>query len=153
DSLRFGYNTSADYYTTVYGRDLQVLFPLADVATTGATPTWYSPGFGLDYIPAFSVRLSFPPTLGVENSNLNASSSPYPNPAVNMLNVPVRKGVKGAVTVEVLDLTGKVVLSENKTIGEGPLKINVASIANGAYLFNLTFADGSKDTFKVSVNR
>ena len=70
-----------------------------------------------------------------------------------MLNVPVRKGVKGNVTVEVFDLAGKLVISENKTIGEGSLKVNVASISNGAYLFSLTFADGSKDSFKVSVNR
>ncbi|MBI2279996.1 MAG: hypothetical protein HYU68_04830 [Bacteroidetes bacterium] len=45
------------------------------------------------------------------------------------------------------------VISENQTIGKEQLKVNVASISNGAYVFNLTFADGSKDTFKVSVNR
>ena len=70
-----------------------------------------------------------------------------------MLTVPVRKGVAGNVTVEIYDLAGKLVISENHTIGTEALKVNVASISNGAYVFSLIFADGSKDTFKVSVNR
>ena len=55
--------------------------------------------------------------------------------------------------VEVFDLTGKLVLTENNTIGDEALKINVASISNGAYLFKLTFANGTTDQFKISVNR
>jgi hypothetical protein len=77
----------------------------------------------------------------------------YPNPAANLLTVPVRRNILGDVTIKVFDLAGKLVLSESKTIGEESLKINVASIPNGTYLFNLTFSDGSKDSFKVSVNR
>jgi len=38
-------------------------------------------------------------------------------------------------------------------IVDGPLQINVASIANGSYVFKTTFADGTQDSFKVSVNR
>jgi len=148
--LRIGYDAQIDYTATI-NNYLQPISPLKTLPSGGAA-TWYRDGFGWETIPAISATIDFPTS--VNNAVVNeVAAVPYPNPAVNMLNVPVRKGVKGAVTVEVLDLTGKVVLSENKTIGEGPLKINVASIANGAYLFSLTFADGSKDTFKVSVNR
>lgn len=78
---------------------------------------------------------------------------PYPNPTTNLLTIPIRKSITGNVLVEVFDLTGKLVLSENKTIGNEQLKLNVASIKNGAYVFNLTFVDGNKDVFKISVNR
>ncbi len=153
DSLRFGYNSAVDYTTTVYDNYLQPIFPLADIATSGATPTWYTPGFGLDYTPAFLVNLDISSTVGIDNANANNTLAPYPNPASNLLLVPVRKGVAGNVTVNIYDLAGKLVISEKQTIGNEPLRVNVASIANGAYVFNLTFADGSTDTFKVSVNR
>ncbi|MBV6485524.1 MAG: hypothetical protein KFKLKKLM_02094 [Flavobacteriales bacterium] len=150
DELRLGYDSKIDYTSTI-NNYLKPISPLRTLPS-GGSDTWYRDGFGWETIPAISATIDFPTS--VNNAVVNeVAALPYPNPAVNMLNVPVRKGVKGAVTVEVLDLTGKVVLSENKTIGEGPLKINVASIANGSYLFNLTFADGSKDTFKASVNR
>src|SRR5690606_8300490 len=149
DELRIGYDSKIDFTSTI-NNYLQPISPVKTLAAGGADE-WFRDGFGWDVTPAISATIDFPTS--VNTVVKETAAIPYPNPAVNMLNVPVRKGVNGAVTVEVLDLTGKVVLSENKTIGEGPLKINVASIANGAYMFSLTFADGSKDTFKVSVNR
>lgn len=150
DSLRIGFDTRIDYFATA-NNYLQPVSPVKTLPNGGAAE-WYSAGFGWDATTAVTVTIDFPTAVNniVEKE---VSATPYPNPAVNILNVPVRKGVKGAVNVEIIDLTGKVVLSDNKTIGEGPLKINVASIANGAYMFRLTFADGSKDAFKVSVNR
>lgn len=149
DILRIGFDAQIDYTATI-NNYLQVIAPVSDQPTAG-TETWYRDGFGWDVTPAISATIDFP--TAVNNVTTVSTTAPYPNPAVNMLSVPVRKGVKGVVTVEVYDLAGKLVLSDNKTVGEGPLKINVASISNGAYIFNLQFADGSKDTFKVSVNR
>ncbi len=149
DSLRLGYDSRIDYFATV-NNYLQPVSPVKTLANGGADE-WFRDGFGFDVTPAFTVNIDFPTSV---NAVSNASTTvAYPNPAVNMLNVPVRKGVTGNVTVEIFDLAGKLVISENKTIGEGPLKVNVASISNGCYVFNLTFADGSQDTFKVSVNR
>jgi hypothetical protein len=149
DMLRIGFDSKIDYTATI-NNYLQPISPVRTKAV-GANATWYRDGFGWDVTPAIALNIDFP--TAVNNVVETTTAVPYPNPAVNMLNVPVRKGVKGNVTVEVYDLAGKLVISENKTIGEGPLKINVASISNGAYMFSLTFADGSKDAFKVSVNR
>ena len=149
DMLRIGFDAQIDYTATI-NNYLQPIAPVRDKPSSAAAE-WFRDGFGWDVTPAISATIDFPTTDNkIETS---VSAVPYPNPAVNMLNVPVRKGVKGNVTVEVFDLAGKLVISENKTIGEGSLKVNVASISNGAYLFSLTFADGSKDSFKVSVNR
>lgn len=78
---------------------------------------------------------------------------PYPNPTTNLLTVPLRQHVVGNLKIEVFDVLGKVVLLENKTISNEALKVNVAAIRNGNYLFKLTFSDGTTDVFKVSVNR
>ena len=151
DSIRIGYDTRIDYTATI-NNYLQPIAPVKTLANGGAD-TWYRDGFGWDVTPAISVNFDVLTTAVKNQEHLNNDIVPYPNPAANLLRVPVRNGVKGDVTIEVYDLLGKLVISEKQTIGNEPLRVNVASIANGAYVFNLTFADGSTDTFKVSVNR
>lgn len=149
DSLRVGFDAQIDYTTTVNSY-LEASGPIK-ILPNGSPAEWYAAGFGYDVSPAISLNFGYP--VGQEELTTQNTLLPYPNPASNMLRVPVRKGVEGKVTIEVMDVTGKVVLSENNTIGNEPLRINVASIANGSYFFKLTFADGTVDTFKVSVNR
>lgn len=149
DSLRLGYDDEINYKSTM-GNYLQPVYPLM-VENFGGSPVWYLHGFGIEYVP--SIVLNFDHEVGVNDiQNLN-EIFPYPNPTTNLLTIPLRKGLSGAVKVEVFDLTGKLVLSENQTIANEPLKVNVASIKNGTYLFQLTFADGTTDLFKISVNR
>ncbi|MCB9175087.1 MAG: T9SS type A sorting domain-containing protein [Flavobacteriales bacterium] len=150
DSVRIGFDTKVDYSMTV-NNYLQPISPVKTLAN-GAAARWYAAGFGYDATAAIAAK--FDVATSVKNDVAsNVVASPYPNPAANLLRVPVRNGVKGDVTIEVYDLLGKLVISEKQTIGNEALRVNVASISNGAYVFNLTFADGSKDTFKVSVNR
>ncbi|MGE0562191.1 MAG: PA domain-containing protein [Flavobacteriales bacterium] len=150
DSVRIGFDTKVDYFATV-NNYLQPISPVKTLANGGADE-WFAAGFGYDATAAIAAVFDISTSVKDEVVS-NVSSTPYPNPAANLLRVPVRKGVKGDVTIEVYDLVGKLVISEKQTIGDEALRVNVASIANGAYVFNLTFADGSTDTFKVSVNR
>lgn len=151
DSIRIGYDGRINYKTTI-DNYLQPVTPVKDLPN-GQPAEWFWVGF--DGYPAPAISATFDYGVGVDATNtvVKNALAPYPNPTANMLTVPVRKGIVGNVTVEVYDLAGKLVISENQTIGNEPLKVNVASISNGAYMFSLTFADGSKDTFKVSVNR
>ncbi|MGE0561752.1 MAG: PA domain-containing protein [Flavobacteriales bacterium] len=149
DSLRTGYNTLIDYSTTV-NHYLQPISPVSTIDCSN-NKTWYTNGFGFDVIPAISVTMDI--STNVNEATTESTFYPYPNPASNLLTVPVRKKVEGKVLVEVFDLTGKLVLTENNTIGNEALKLNVASISNGAYLLKLTFANGTTDQFKISVNR
>jgi hypothetical protein len=149
DSLRTGYNTLFDYSTTI-NNYLQPISPVSTLECS-SNKLWYTSGFGYDAIPAISVKMDV--STEVYEKTSSTTNYPYPNPTTNLLTVPVRKGVLGNVKVEVFDLTGKLVLSENQHIGNEPLKVNVASIKNGTYLFQLTFVDGTTDVFKISVNR
>ncbi|MBI2279994.1 MAG: T9SS type A sorting domain-containing protein [Bacteroidetes bacterium] len=150
DSIRVGYDARIDYTATI-NNYLQPIAPVKDLPN-GQPAEWFRDGFGWDVTPAISATIDYPTGVNA-NTVVKDVLAPYPNPTANLLTVPVRKGIVGNVTIEIYDLAGKLVIAENQTIGKEPLKVNVASIANGAYVFNLTFADGSKDTFKVSVNR
>lgn len=152
DTLRIGFNTQLDY-TTTQNFYLQPISPIGTRDIPNNTKTWFLNGFGLDAIPAISVKMDIATNVNGTTKESTFYPYPYPNPIANLLTVPVRKGVLGNVKVEVFDLTGKLVLSENQQIGNEPLKVNVASIKNGTYLFQLTFVDGTTDVFKISVNR
>ena len=149
NELRLGYDVSMDYTATV-DNYLQPISPVKILPNSQAAQ-WYWAGFGLDATPSISVTMDYlTGEAGITHENQFLA---YPNPAASLLTVPVRNKFKGDVNIDVFDLSGKLVLSDSKTIGEESLKVNVASISNGTYLFNLTFSDGSKDSFKVSVNR
>jgi hypothetical protein len=78
----------------------------------------------------------------------------YPNPVNQWLTISViKKSVLDEVKIEVFDLAGKLVFSDNQLLKDEFLQVNVSSIMNGVYLFKLAFSDATSDVFKVSVNR
>ena len=150
DSLRINFDTQLNYLSTI--NNYKEFASPSKTLPNGGAAKWYGAGFGYDATPAITVNFDLQPTSVIPKEK-ESTRIPYPNPVANLLNVPVRKTITGTVLVEVFDLTGKNVLSESKTMGEGPLQINVASIANGSYIFKITFTNGSQDTYKVSINR
>jgi PA domain-containing protein/type IX secretion system substrate protein len=150
DSLRVGFDAQIDYTSTI-NNYLEFSSPVGDLPA-GGTEEWYAAGFGYDVSTGISVNFDLSPTSVAEEAN-DAAVIPFPNPVANLLSIPVRKNVTGNVTVEVFDVAGKLVLTENSVVGNGPVRINVASIANGSYVFKTTFANGSTDSYKISVNR
>lgn len=151
DELRLGYDVVLDYTATI-NQYLQPVNPVK-VLPAGQSAQWYWAGFGFDATASISVNID-DNTVGVQTNDFSENSfRPFPNPATNILNVPLKKLRKGNVKIDVLDLSGKLVLSEIKSLGEQNLKLNVATIKNGTYFFNLTYTDGLRDSFKVSINR
>jgi hypothetical protein len=150
DNYSTGYDTQIDYTTTV-NHYFQPISPVSVISSCSGSKEWYRDGFGLDVVPAISVTMDI--ATNVNEAKKEAIFFPYPNPTANLLTVPLRQYVVGKLKIEVYDVLGKVVLTENKTISNEPLQLNVASIVNGNYLFKLTFSDGTSDVFKVSINR
>lgn len=150
DELRLGYDVQLNYESTV-NNYLQPIAPVK-VLPNGQAASWYWAGFGYDATPSISVSMDY--ITDIQSSNdLIGNDYPYPNPAINLLSIPVRNKIKGDVVIEVYDLTGKLVLSDQQVINDKPLKMNVASLSRGVYMFNLSFSNGLKDVFKISVNR
>ena len=113
DSIRVGYDSRIDYTSTI-NNYLQPIAPVKDLPN-GGSAEWFRDGFGWDVTPAISATFDY--ATGVNTVVVKNALAPYPNPTANILTVPVRKGIVGNVTVEIYDLAGKLVISENKTIG------------------------------------
>ncbi|MGB0423053.1 MAG: phospholipase D-like domain-containing protein [Flavobacteriales bacterium] len=74
----------------------------------------------------------------------------YPNPSTGIFSLQASNGTYGNMTVEVLDLTGKVVLKDNMTSVVKTL--NLAHLSNGLYLVNLTI-DGQSSSIKLQISK
>lgn len=147
DSLKISFNNRLDYKSTIN----HYQEPNTPVWFFDSNNHYYPLGLGSDAIPALTVGFSYGD--GVNENTNQYEIVPFPNPANNLLTIPIKNRKLGYVNIEVFDFAGKLIFEESKIIKDEPLKINVASISNGNYLFSLTYGDGFKDTFKVSINR
>jgi hypothetical protein len=91
--------------------------------------------------------------LGIENHAALNGVSVYPNPANTSANVELNLLSNDNVTVEMFDMTGKLISSENKgqlAAGQHIMPLNTANLSNGIYFVKIT-AGTSVVTTKVSV--
>ena len=137
-----GFDDNVDYTQNV---DNVYQQPVSVVENSG---TWYTTGFGNDVIAGVSVDLSS--NLSVED-NLIDNVKAYPNPATTFINVPL-SGVVGNGTLNILDLTGKLVSTMNVNVNN-TLTIDVSALSNGTYTFNLMIEDGKSSRFNVVINK
>ncbi len=117
-----------------------------------------TPDFGLgftDYYgtPAIGAQFIDAAELGLAHQKDIVDITPYPNPAVSVLNIPVGN-LDGAASLEIVDVTGRTVKNENVNInGTQTLSVDVTNIPNGTYLFNMNFENGKSSTFRVVINK
>jgi hypothetical protein len=78
------------------------------------------------------IRLNFGSAVGIEENEI-ISTSVYPNPAADKINIQL--GDLTNVNAELIDITGKVVLSK---ILNNNSEINVNEISRGVYSLRLT---------------
>ena len=145
--LFLGFDNQLDY-TTTQNTYLQPSIPLFVDGTNA-----YLNGFGLENVPALSVTFAPAGSVGVDEVNKENDITPYPNPAANIINIPVGK-FNGLAQVDIYDVTGKLVTTENVNLSStNVISVDVANIENGTYIFKMTFDDSSSKAFNVLISR
>jgi len=134
DEVRFAYAQNT-VEGTVQGFD-----------ATGAAFSLTSPG-------AIMIRLSDEP-LGLTEMENNFGLNVYPNPANTNTTVSFELNNEATVAVNVTDLSGKVVYTNNLGTVNGTQKMNINtdSFSSGIYMVNVT-VDGSVSTQKLVVRK
>lgn len=82
-----------------------------------------------------NVRFKYKNATGINSIAGDVALSVYPNPASNVLNVAADKNMAGN-KLEVYDLTGQLVATH--TLSGNTSNINIANLANGAYIYKVT---------------
>lgn len=75
-----------------------------------------------------------------ETSTFDKTIRTFPNPAVSNLNFEVALGANVAFTATILDMTGRVVMTEEMTAqdaGKQTFSLNLAAVSNGTYILHV----------------
>lgn len=77
---------------------------------------------------------------------LNGSSAPYPNPASTEINVELSVQHEGVARFDVLDASGRLVLSESQQLGEGTQRVSLPlkGLEPGYYALAVTLPHGAQ---------
>lgn len=92
--------------------------------------------------------------VGVEEQQLLSSMTLFPNPTDGITNLAINMNERADVTIQLVDLTGKVIINENKEMntGENRYSFDVNELTNGMYFIRVTTA-GNTQTVKLLVNK
>lgn len=118
-----------DYYNASSKLYIAFLY----TSTSSAASTWE-----IDY-----VRVIGEPIVGISENETNKVFV-YPNPATNNIQFTLDQNAK----VSVLDLTGRIIASEQ--VYEGTSKLDVSNLANGMYIIKFEYQDGTSTSNKFS---
>ena len=80
-------------------------------------------------------------TVGVPEQNADGINV-YPNPAADQLTVDLGT-VRGTTSVDLLDITGRVVMSVANAQQAGKLQINIGALAGGEYMVRVNHDGGT----------
>jgi hypothetical protein len=132
-----------DSKTNYVWNEAYYLQPVTPIENDGA---YFASGFGADVVPAMGLMVFDAAEAGL-NEETSIEGLAYPNPAVDVVTVSVN--AEGNATLNVTDLAGRTVLSQNVTLENGKTSVNIASLNTGSYLFNVTLENGSSTQFSV----
>lgn len=143
----FGFSSNIDYsvnYDAERGYDQ----PMFSTITGGNS---YLIGFGNDIVPTLTAKL-VDLTSVVELETVKGNL--YPNPAVNN-NITITNISKtGAASLDIHDITGKLVKSTQVNVSANhEMTVDISGMTNGTYVLTMTFADNSTGTFKLVVSK
>jgi hypothetical protein len=87
-----------------------------------------------------------------ENTQLNDNVAVFPNPFVNSVGVNIQTSVSGSAKVELVDMQGRIIATENVNVSSGTTyyELNTSKqLSTGVYFVNVTL-NGVRETIKVS---
>lgn len=92
--------------------------------------------------------------VGVEEQQLLSSMTLFPNPTDGVTNLAINLSERADVSIQLVDLTGKVIINENKEMftGENRYAFDATNLTNGMYFIRVSAA-GTTQTVKLLVNK
>lgn len=106
-------------------------------------PTYYGtvqpgntgPGSGHNTIPGMVTI--YTGTIGMSNFESALEFDIFPNPARHSINIALEKGLPGNLQLDIIDITGKVIYTQQYLQPTVTYSINISSLSRGIFLFRL----------------
>lgn len=78
-----------------------------------------------------------------ENIQAASESGIYPNPAYSQLNIIVNSGLQGSAVINILDISGRVVLTDQSNVMPGiPVCLDISNLKSGIYFLEMRAVNG-----------
>lgn len=144
DSDKVNYSTTQDVY-------LQPMFPntSGEVDDEG-NEIWYLNGFTGMPTTSIVVNMIDVDAVGIDEESNIVDVTPYPNPAREYIQIPMND-ITGLTTVQIFDITGKLVSSQSQSSTGNLLKVDVSNLEAGMYTFGLRYENGDVSNFNVVI--
>jgi hypothetical protein len=136
-NISFGYDNSLNYDMN-YSIYLQ---PISPLNIDGAQ--WYS---GWNGVTALALGLKIEENAGIDELS-EVSGSAFPNPATDKVTIDI--AAEGSASLIVMDIAGRVAFTNTVTLVNGQSSVDISSLDNGVYMFNVTLENGNTSTFSV----
>ncbi len=142
-AVQLGFDTHFNYTELINGNDQPISLVIQDTS-------YYATGFGVDYTSSITPKFRTN-DMGVHEIGKSFEVTPYPNPATDIIKIPL-KGMNGIAQLKIVDINGKVVSTQTVKVSDD-LTVNVAGVPGGNYVFNMLFNDGRNTSFKVVITK
>ena len=103
-----------------------------------------------DIVPSITIETIPAAQVGVEENEEDKLVA-YPNPAKDMISIPV--GNTEITSVNIYDVTGKLVASQTTSVVNNTLTLDVTSVSNGSYVISLNYANNTSSKINVVINK
>lgn len=140
----FGHDAKRDYtYNRLYY--VQPMFPIE------ANPGNFNPnGFGPETVTGVTVSFIDASQVNLNNEKLAIKMNAYPSPASDILNVDFKSNEVNKV--ELVNMMGQTVVSQNVSNNAETAAMNVAGVENGVYIVKVHLTNNMTHTMQVVVN-
>lgn len=139
-----GYDAELEYDQNM----IQYNLPVSNIYSS----QWFNGFTGFNTHPSIGVHLIDATTIGI-NENERIELTPFPNPTVDRITVPM-KGHTGRALLEIFDMSGAKVAERNVNVNaQEQIVVDVQGVSNGTYMFNMNFENGKRANFRVVVSR
>lgn len=168
NSVVLNWKTQQEYNTREFqvekSTDGRFFSVVATVAAAGNATTprsySYSDNSGVKGIAYYRIRIidldnksGFTPVKAVRATAAAGKLGVYPNPAVSVANIVVSNPESLSFTVNVFNRNGQLVAQRKAAAGTTAVALDVNGYASGDYMVDVQFADGSRQSSKLIVNR
>ena len=138
-TISFGYDNTINYD----GNEGIYRQPVAPVHVDGQ---WYSGGWSGASAPALSLKTFDPAEVGITDADILVGGA-FPNPTTDAVTITVN--ATGAATLNVTDISGKIVMNSLVDLGTGSTKVNTSQLEAGVYVFTVIMENGKTAQFNL----
>lgn len=138
-TISFGYDNTINYD----GNEGIYRQPVAPVHVDGQ---WYSGGWSGASAPALSLKTFDPAEVGITDADILVGGA-FPNPTTDAVTITVNAA--GAATLNVTDISGKIVMNSLVDLGTGSTKVNTSQLEAGVYVFTVIMENGKTAQFNL----